>query len=149
MSDFGQLCPLFESGVFNEVLFPDIHMTDVSICANALVGTKEGMVSAMGEWTFGRTVIVTEAWVKKVSVVASTEQYDLMHHSSQLAVGTVIGTVQLSTTITGQPVGKGYIPFTIPTAFTFASSDVLGLIPSASEASVPGYIDLLVRYKEK
>jgi len=149
MSDFSELCPLFNTGVFSEVLFPDIHMTDISICGNALVGTQDAFASAMGHWTFGRTVVVTHAWVKKVSAVASTEQYDLMHHSSQLAVGTVIGTVQLSATITGQPVGAGYTPFTITTAFTFASSDVLGLIPSASEASKPGLVDLLVRYKEK
>ena len=150
MSDFGQLCPLFESGVFSEVIFPDIHMTDISICGNALVGTQAAFASAMGHWTFGRTVVVTEAWVRKLSAVASLITYDLMHHTSQLAVGTIIGTVQLSTTITGQPIGAGYIPFTIPAAFTFASSDVLGLVPAGeSDNADAGYIDLLVRYKEK
>jgi hypothetical protein len=148
-SDFGQLCPLFESGVFNEVLFPDVHMTDISICANALIGTLEGLPSQLGDWTFDRTVIVTEAWVRKVSNVASTEQLNLMHHTSMSAAGTVIGTIQLSATITGQPIGAGYIPFTIPAAFTFASSDVLGLVASEMENADAGYIDLLVRYKEK
>jgi hypothetical protein len=148
-SDFGQLCPLFESGVFHEVLFPDVHMTDISICANALIGTLEGLPSQLGDWNFGRTVIVTEAWVKKVSNVASTEQLDLMHHTSMSAVGTVIGTVTLSASITGQPIGAGYIPVTIPVAFTFASSDVLGLIPDSVDTANNGRGDLIIRYKEK
>jgi hypothetical protein len=147
-SDFGQLCPLFESGVFHEVIFPDVHLTDISICANALIGTLEGLASQMGEWSFGRTVVVTEAWCRKISAV-SLEQLDLMHHTSMSAVGTVIGTVRLSASITGQPIGAGYSPFTIPVAFTFASSDVLGLVPAESEDTMGGYIDLLIRYKEK
>lgn len=149
MSDFSELCPLFNTGMFNEVLFPDVHFTDVSACANALVATADAMASSSGNWTFGRTVIVTGAWFKKVSAAAGLEQINLMHHTSKDAAGTVIGTIQISTSVTGQPLGYGYIPFTVPTGVTFASSDVLGLSPATVTAANGGRFDFAVRYKEK
>jgi hypothetical protein len=149
MSDFSELCPLFNTGMFNEVLFPDVHFTDVSACANALIATADAMESSEGNWTFGRTVIVTGAWFKKVSAVAELMQYNLMHHTSKLAAGTVFGTIQISITVTGQPLGRGYIPFTIATGATFASSDVLGLSPATVTNANGGRFDFIVRYKEK
>ena len=149
MSDFSELCPLFNTGVFNEILFPDCRLTDVSICANALYATADAMASSLGDWSFGRTVIVTGAWAKKASAVADLEIVLLRHHTSKLAVGTTFGSLQLSTSVTGQPIGHGYIPFTIAAGKTFESSDVLGLTPSTKTAADGGNFDLIIRYKEK
>jgi hypothetical protein len=149
MSDFSELCPLFNTGVFNEILFPDIRMTDVSVCANALYATADAMASSLGDWTFGRTVIVTGAWAKKASAVANLEIISLNHHTSKNAAGTCFGSIQLSTSVTTQPIGYGYTPFTIAVAQTFTSSEVLGLSPATVTAADGGNFDLIIRYKEK
>ena len=149
MSDFSELCPLFQTGVFNEVLFPDCRMTDVSVCANALYATADSMASSLGDWTFGRTVIVTKAWIKKASANAGQETISLNHHTSKNAAGTAFGVLTLSTSVTGQPIGYGYLPVTIAAEKTFESSDVLGLSPAVVTAADGGNFDLMIRYKEK
>ena len=148
MSDFSELCPLFNTGVFNEVVFPDVALSDVSACANALFATYDAMASSLGSFNFGRTVIVTAAWLKKVTGPEGKEFIYLRHHSSKLAAGTTFGTIQISTSVTGQPVGHAYIPFTV-TEMTFDSAAVLGLAPATVTAGSGGVFDLIVRYKEK
>ena len=148
MSDFSELCPLFNTGMFNEVVFPDVALTDVSACANALFATYDAMASSLGDWSFGRTVIVTAAWLKKVTGPEGKEFLNLQHKTSKLAAGTTFGTIQISTTVTGQPVGHAYIPFTV-TEMTFTSAAVLGLAPATVTAGSGGVFDLIVRYKEK
>ncbi|GAG53237.1 unnamed protein product, partial [marine sediment metagenome] len=65
MSDFSELCPLFETGVFHEVTFPNIDMTGITAVGNGLIGSLTvGVATASGNWTFGRTVVVTGAFCR-------------------------------------------------------------------------------------
>lgn len=149
MTDFSELCPIFNTGVFNEVVFPNVAMTDVSACANALFATYDAMASALGSWSFGRTVIVTAAWLKKAQDVEDEEIIYLKHFSSKNATGTNFGTLTVDATVTGMPVGHAYVPMNISTAMTFTSAAVLGLCPATVTAGSGGVFDLVVRYKEK
>jgi len=151
MSDFGELCPLFNTGVFNDVTFPNIQMTGGTGCGNALLGTlTAGSATRTAIWTFGRTVVVTGGFIKTrvKPTIASTVVLRLMHHTSMLAAGTEFATCEISTTASGVELYT-WIPFNTVTAKTFTSSEVLGFTVLTGTASGGGTFDLIVRYKDK
>jgi hypothetical protein len=147
MSDFGELCPLFSTGVFKEVTFPDISMTNVTLCGNGFLGTET--VSVAGYFTFGRTVVVSEAFIrrKKGGTVESENVIQLNHHNSETAVGTIFGTITISTTTDGAD-QLTWNRMTV-TDKTFTSNDILGISPAVGTALSAGLYDLILRYKEK
>ncbi len=146
MSDFGELCPLFNTGVFNEITFPGIAMTNITACGNALDNTFTA--SSIGNFTFGRTVIVTGCYVRKTVNPTATQTLALQHKTSRLAAGTTFGTIEVNISITGMAVNQTWVGMTV-TEKTFTSSEVLGLTVGTSTASGAGTYDIMVRYKEK
>jgi hypothetical protein len=149
MSDFGELCPLFNTGVFNEVTFPQIFMTDICVCGNALIGTITGASATKpGVWTFGRTVVVTGAFIRARLKPAASITIQLWHFTTQLAAGTAFASRIISTTI-GNAETYCYIPMNMINAQTFTSSEVLGIAPAESTAANGGCYDFIVRYQEK
>lgn len=146
MSDFGELCPLFATGVFKEVTFPYIRMTDQTASGNALIGTLLS-ISHIGAFSFGRTVVVTGAFLRQRDVCKGLQVLLLNHHTTQRAAGTEFGSVEFSITV------ALYEPATYKamnvTAKTFASSDILGFSQATGTAASGGVYDLIVRYKEK
>ncbi len=152
MSDFGELCPLFNTGVFNEVTFPDIKMTNVTACGNALIGTLTcASATRTAVWTFGRTVVVTGGFLRqRASVaIANTAVARLMHHTTMLAAGTEFATLAIQNTSSGFELGYTWMPFTTVTDKTFTSSEVLGFTMLTGTNASGGTFDLIVRYREK
>jgi len=146
MADFSELCPLFATGVFHEVVFPRIALSTVSISANLLVGTEEGIVrSAM--FTFGRTIVVTGCYVKRCTTVNSIEtMLEMAHRTTQLAIGTVFGSLTLPITESAHQVNYQWAPMVV-TAKTFTSDEVLSFGTNSKVSS--GAVALMVRYREK
>ena len=149
MSDFGELCPLFNTGVFNETTFPAIKMTDISVGGNALaMGTLTiANAATCGGFTFGRTVVVTGAFIRRTSAVAGLMFYLLNHRTSVLAAGTEFASIQVSTTVSCMEVYT-WVPMTV-TEKTFTSNEVLGFTLATATNANGGIIDLMIRYKEK
>ena len=149
MSDFGELCPLFNTGVYSEVVFPQICMTSLSTSMNALAGTMTYSVTKAGYWRFGRTVVVTEAWVKNGDTVEGAEI--LFLGIAATGVGTISGfaTITISTTITGVSPMYSWQPFTFTASRTFTSTDILTLTCATTTALSAGLYDLMVKYREK
>jgi hypothetical protein len=149
MSDFSELCPLFSTGVFKELLFPRIVMTHFGTAntENALVGTTAAMASAHA-FTFGRTVVITNAWMRKRVVPVAAETLVLHHHTSKQAAGTVFGTLNITVSVSGQQVVHGYFPMNV-TSTTFNSTDVLGVLFATVTEDDAGEYDIVIRYKEK
>ena len=146
MSDFSELCPIFNTGVFSELYIPGIAMTNITVCGNAFDHTFTA--SSIGNFTFGRTVVVTDCYVRKAVSCAEGQSLALQHKTSRLAAGTTFGTIVVSNTITGMAVGQTWVGMTV-TDTTFTSSEVLGLtVGTATEASAGTY-DFIIRYKEK
>lgn len=151
MSDFGELCPLFSTGVFKEVLFPQLEMTTLtgtaSVYGNALAGTLT--FTKEGYFTFGRTVVVTGAFVRRIvtSDSGGIQKLVLLHAASGMASLVVIGTVGISVTADGIN-AMTWIPMTV-TEKTFTSSEVLGFCMMTGTILSAGTYDLMVRYKEK
>ena len=149
MADFSELCPLFNVGVFNEVTFPELKMTAVTACGNALLGTLTcASATRPACWTFGRTVVVTGGFVRNRVKPGDAAIARLMHHTTQLAAGTEFATLIVSVSI-GDSEIYSWIPFNTVTAKTFTSSEVLGFTVATGQASQGGTFDLIVRYKDK
>lgn len=148
MSDFSELCPLFNTGVFNEVTFPEIDMNGITLSGNALVGSLVPSITMAGVFTFGRTVVVTNAFVRRTTLNSVEVNLYLRRHTSQQAVGTVFATASVTPTISILD-KYAYYPFTFTASQTFSSTDVLGLGPSLGAAGSMGTYDLIVRYRDK
>ena len=146
MSDFSELCPFFNTGVFNEMYIGNIAMTNITACGNAFDNTLTA--SSLSDLTFGRTVVVTDCFVRKRVNPTLGQSLALQHKTSRLADGTTFGTTVVSITVTGMAVGYTWVNMTV-TDTTFTSDEVLGLTVGTSTASGAGTYDFLIRYKEK
>lgn len=152
MSDFSELCPLFNAGVYNETLFPHIEMTNVTGCGNALLGTLTCATATRSFWwKFGRTVVVTGGFlrVRVQTSVDSTVVMRLMHFTTVGAAGTEFATCALSTSASTMETGYTWVPFNDVTEKTFTSDEVLGFGVLTGTNSTGGTVDLMIRYREK
>ena len=123
-------------------------MSKITACGNALVGTLT--CTKAGAFTFGRTVIVTGAFVRRISANSAVLNLHLNYHSSAHignATQSEIGTLTISVTLTGMDFCTWRAMAV--TAKTFTSSEVLGLAPALGATGSMGVYDLIVRYKEK
>jgi len=149
MSDFSELCPLFNTGVFNEITFPSIAMTGITASGNALLGSLTcGSATRTAIWTFGRTVVVTDAFIRRRfgGTVEGAGVIQLMHHVTMLAAGTEFATHVASVTVSGIEYAT-WVPMVV-TDKTFTSNEVLGFTSMTGTALSAGLFDLILRYKE-
>jgi hypothetical protein len=148
MADFSELCPLFNTGVFNEITFPAIRLlTSVTITANLLGGTGDP-ATIPSDFKFSRTVIVTEAFMRRY-VVGSTDMN--FHLGKRVGSGTAAATAKgtYTSTISLSIYDlNNWKAFATVTAFTLNSADVLNLSMGTLTATVIGDYHLIVRYKE-
>jgi hypothetical protein len=150
MADFGEICPLFNTGVFNEITFPNIDMRNITLSGNALYGSLFPSITMAGYFTFGRTVVITDAYVKRTdgaSVTISVNLY-LKHFSSVAVAGTVFASASVTSLLSVMD-SYTFYPFTFSTSQTFTSTDILGIAPSLGAVSGVGSFDLIVRYRDK
>jgi len=148
MSDFSELCPLFSTGVFNEITFSNIDMDDITVSGNALYGSLWPSITMEGNFTFGRTVVVTDIFVRRFSNVNSVEvNLNFRHHSATAVVGTVFATVTITPTLSIQD----YYAWKAGTVTdkTFTSNELIGCSPSLGAAASMGQYDIMIRYREK
>jgi len=137
MSDFSDLCPLFNTGVYGEFVFPYVSVSAVS--------STEGT----GGYIFGRSVIVTAAYVTKHTTVPSTTDaftLKLAKAATFAATITVFASYKISKTVTTQKIGK-LLAMTV-TAKTFGATDVLLLSSSGVQQNAKRQ-NVYVRFKEK
>jgi hypothetical protein len=149
MSDFSELCPLFNTGVFQEITFPDIAMSGITASGNALLGSLTcAAATRPAVWTFGRTVIVTDAFlrIKETGSLLGQQVIHLNHHATLLAAGSIFGTFTCSITGTGMNTSN-YVPMAVSDK-TFTSDDILGFSSATGTAASGGFFDLILRYKE-
>ncbi|GAG53234.1 unnamed protein product [marine sediment metagenome] len=145
MSDFGELCPLFETGVFKEVLFPNVSLTDIDASVNALMGTIAASHSGRF-FTFGRTVVVTGGFVRR-NETSETQIVNLLHFTSVLADPTALASLSIAATGDGIDTHL-WMPLEAASK-TFTSDEVLGFSIATGTAISAGVWDVMVRFKEK
>lgn len=150
MADFSELCPLFNIGVFNETTFPVMYLTAQLPSANLLAGSCTVTGTTIGYFKFGRTVVVSSAFIKREVAVNTTEvELNLGHLTSVDAAYTVFGVVTLPVSASQYEIGYSWVPVTISAAKTFTSDEVLFFGVNAALTVSSGAVALMVRYKEK
>jgi hypothetical protein len=146
MSNFSEICPIFNTGVFGQVTFPRIDsLTGISTTANFLEGTITAGTGA-GQFSFGRTVVVTGAFIRRYGTNTAAENIYLQHRTSAGAAATAFGTATVTTTLSIYTIHT-YWPMTVANT-TFTSSEVLSMGDLTVTATAIGAYDLIVRYKE-
>lgn len=152
MSDFSELCPLFNTGVFNEVGFGHlVNLTAASITANLIGAGPDQTSDQASGFSFGRTVVVTEAFLRRYTATADSSNaaemhMRLRHRSSKGADATNFGL--LTVTTTGSVMTAYNYNAMAVTATTFTSDAVLDFGYGTSTVTAIGCYDLIVRYKE-
>lgn len=136
MSNFSELCPLFNTGVYSEITFPWIVTGSVSTTTSMGPGIP-----------FGRSVVVSAAYARLRTDISTTVTFvtKLAKAASWAATRTVFASCRLSGTNTAYT-NKRYKAFTV-TAKTFSATDVLHIVGSKNTAMKT--IDVIVRYKER
>jgi len=150
MSDFSELCPLFETGVFSEVVFPGpMGLSSVGTLKDLLHGTVY-VSCTNGAFAFGRTVIVTEAFLARLATNTIETTVHLRHKTSATLAnsGTIFASCTLPVTGSAHQIGF-WKAFTSFTGKTFASSDILAMIAVSTGVDTGQLGGLIVRYKEK
>jgi hypothetical protein len=138
MADFSALCPLFNTGVKNELYIPYFTLNALSTTARVL-----GKLPP-----FGRSVTVTTIYVRPTTKWPSTTAaltFKAGHATSQLvasATYTVFASLKISKSYTTK---KWYAMTT--TAKNFSPGNVIRFSVSSKETCKG--VELIVRYKEK
>lgn len=148
MSDFSELCPLFSTGVYNELTLGAVTFTGISTTMNALAGTGT-LAATPGSLKFDRTVIITRIYAQKLGAAGTQMGIIAFHHK---ATGTVAGTAFASIlwTATDAKFTPNMIrKFTQASAKTFLAADVLGFSNKTGGTADPGTYGIIIRYKEK
>lgn len=146
MSDFSQLCPLFNTGVYSEVSFFNVGFSAVSTTCNALVGNLKAATQP-GSFKFQRTVVVTKVYLQK-QLDGSQVPIILAHKrkATGTAAATTFASMTVSTSVTKYPIGR--VRAMTTTSKTFAAADVLGFVLKTKKTDAGRY-NFIVRYKEK
>ena len=141
MSDFSDLCPLFNTGVYNEIMAPSMTLTSIST-TNHLFRFPP----------FGRSVIVTDFYANKLTTFAATCTAIKLILKRGATAGTAAGSktafasVTLSATVTTQTKGE-FLTGTC-TDTTFSATQILSIHTSKKEAGAKTS-HAIIRYKEK
>jgi len=140
-TDFSALCPLFNTGVYSELTIPGPLVQD------NLASTTTKLAGIL----FGRSVIVTAAYLAKMTAIAtvsSNPTVKLWRQSSWGAVGTVFASFEISKTTTVQIVNK-WLAFTLAAAKTFSATQWLTVRGDKGRENGKSIFGVIVRYKEK
>ena len=149
MADFSELCPLFATGVYSETTFSTIEAVSGFAATNNLLEGKIVAGTGANGFTFGRTVVVTDAFIQRYATNVEAENLYLQHRTSAGAAATNIGTLQLTNTTTDYNKLTWMRMVVGVSSATFTSSEVLGLGVGTLTAVTQGSFNLMVRYREK
>ena len=147
MSDFSELCPLFNTGVFNELSLSNIRFSGCSTTMNALAGiyARAGIPSSV---KFQRTVVVTKVFSSKdVTPGTAAIVCAMKMVTSGTAAMTAFASLKMSTTVTKHCVNRPRA-MTQAANKTFLAADVLGFSLKTNKTN-GGKYSFIVRYKEK
>ena len=147
MSDFSELCPLFNTGVYKEMSISYIQMTGVSITGNALVGALTA-AKYPGSIKFQRSVVVTKVYHRADDAPATACILLIGRRAATgTAACTAFASLSCSTTATTYPKTR-WRAMTQSANKNFNAADVLNIAHKAACAT-PGIHSFIIRYKER
>lgn len=152
MSDFSELCPLFNTGVYSELSIGEVSFTGVSATMNALAGVEGAKATYPGSLKFDRTVIVTKVYAQK-QVLPTTGAIVLFnrHKATGTAAATLLASIKLSSTVTatGHKLHSVRAFTSVALPKTFLAADVIGFCAKVKDTAAAVKCNFIIRYKEK
>jgi len=149
MSDFSELCPLFNTGVYSELTICEMGFSGISTTMNALGGQRT-RAAAPGSFKFGRTVIVNKVWAQKIVNPSTTSTPILVVNrmaTSGTAAMTAFASIKFSATQSLYCLYRAK-KMTQASNKTFLAADVLGFSVKTKKTR-GGVFSFIVQYKEK
>ena len=155
MSDFGELCSIFNTGVYNTLylgqLTTSMYYTSTTLTLNVL-GYPGLPTTYPSSLKLGRTVVVTSWWTRRNATNDNSTTLHLTigrRTGSGTAAASVFGSATFSAGITAHPdilgmIRAGYLT----TSMTLNTADVLNISNSLGDDDLPK-IEIWVQYREK
>lgn len=156
MSDFGELCPIFETGVYNELYLGEfttsVYYTSNTLTLNFLGSTSGLPAVAPASFRLGRTVVVTDWWVRKRVANNNSATVNITigrRTGSGTAAASLFGTASFSVGITAFPdIVNAWRAGYMTACMTLATADCLNFSNSVGEDDCPT-VDIMIKYREK
>lgn len=150
MSDFSELCPIFNTGVYHELYLGRFTASVYTSATFNFLSSIGDPATAPTSFKFGRTVVVTEFYFRRKGAI--TTDTVVLSFGRRTASGTatqsLFGAVSISEDVSTFPDKEGAWRYLSLTAcMTVNSADVLD-IHSVGVATDASY-DIIVRYREK
>jgi len=150
MSDFSELCPLFETGVYNELYLGQLTGTIYTSATYNFLGPVGAPTAMPSSFRLGRTVVLTEVYVRRnADLAAPTVRLKVGRRTaSGTATQSFFGTLTfLSNIVTFPDIQRAWQAMG-PTSFTLNTADVLDIsIDLGTDAT--GLYDIIIQYREK
>jgi hypothetical protein len=141
-TDFSALCPLFNTGVYSELTIPGPLLQD------NLASTTTKLAGIL----FGRSVIVTAAYLAKMTALATVSSNPTVKLYRQASwassTATCFASFEVSKTTTVQILNK-WLAFTMAAAKTFSATQWLTVRGDKGRLNGKSIFGVIVRYKEK
>jgi len=159
MSDFGELCPIFNTGVYNELYLGTFttsiyynSITAITASGNNFLGCPGCAATVPSSLRFGRTIVVTNWWGRKK--VANNNSVSVIlilgrRTGSGTAAASVFGSLTFECGTTTFPdIVNAWRQGQMTLSMTLNTADCLNIANSVGEDDGPT-VDIIVQYREK
>jgi hypothetical protein len=149
MSDFGELCPLFNTGVYNELYLGRFTASVYTSATFNFLSSVGDPATAPSSFRFGRTVVVTEVYARRIgAITTATASLRVGRRTgSGTAAQSLFGTMTFGEDATAFPdFARAWQAMGI-TSMTLNTADVLDI--SACGVATDASYDIVVQYREK
>jgi hypothetical protein len=155
MSDFGELCPLFNTGVYNELYLgrfaTSVYFHSTTLTLN-LLSSASLPPTAPSSLRLGRTVVVTGWWTRKKIANNNSATVNVTigrRTGSGTAAASLFGTATFSVGITAFPdIVNAWRAGYMTACMTLHTADCLNFSNSIGEDDGPT-LDIIIQYREK
>jgi len=150
MSDFGEICPLFNTGVYKELYLGELTGTIYDSATFNFMSSAGDPATAPSSFRFGRTIVVTEVYAKRKTISDNLTHTICLFVGRRTGSGTatqsIFGTLCISMSVTAFPKIINAWQAVGVTSFTLNTADVLDISMTLPDLQ---NIELIVQYREK
>lgn len=153
MSDFSEMCPLFNTGVYNELYLGTLTSSLWDVATYNFLGSVGDPDTAPSSFKFGRTVVVTEVFVRRncqATLLTVTVCFIVGRRTgSGTATVSPFGTICFSVSASALPNLDGRWQAIGPTSFTLNTADFLDIAQTVPDTDAAMDVEFIVQYREK
>lgn len=159
MSDFSELCPIFNTGVYNELYLGTFttsiyytSITAITASGNNFLGRPGCAATVPSSFRFGRTIVVTGFWCKKKVANNNSVSVNIIlgrRTGSGTAAASAFGTLCFAVGTTTFPdIVNAWQAGTMTVSMTLNTADCLNIANSVGEDDCPT-LEVVIQYREK